>query len=182
MTDKKALRKDVAARRALAHESVDPSPALAKLKSALEGCEAPLSFYWPIRTEIDPRAVMEAFAARTDVCLPVTVGYAPLIFRRWTPGATMDVDGFGVAVPAEGPEVTPRTLVVPMLAFDDAGHRLGYGAGHYDRTLARLRPEAPVTGIGFAYEAQRVDELPTEATDQPLDIIITEAGIRRFTR
>lgn len=170
------------ARRAEVHGVVDPAPALAHLTEAIGDRAGPISFYWPIRTEIDPRPVMEALAPEREVCLPVTQGYAPLMFRGWHPEAGMAVDGFGVAVPEAGPELLPRVLVIPMLAFNEAGHRLGYGAGHYDRTLARLRPNLQVTAIGFAYEAQRVEALPVEDTDQRLDIIVTEAQIRHILR
>lgn len=176
MIEKKALRKEMAARRAEAHKTVDPAPALAHLMKALDGAEHPVSFYWPIRSEIDPRPVMEALAKRGPVCLPVTSGYNPLTFRVWTPGADMDVDGFGVAIPSKDNKIEPRTLVLPLLAFDVSGQRLGYGAGHYDRTLDRLRKQYPVRAIGFAYAAQECDRVPTEATDQPLDLIVTENG------
>ena len=74
----------------------------------------------------------------------------------------------------------PRTLVVPLLAFDRTGQRLGYGAGHYDRTLEKLRKVHPVKAIGFAYAAQECDRVPTEATDQPLDAIVTEREVLTF--
>lgn len=177
MIEKKALRKEMAARRAAVHGVVDPAPALDHLRQGLEGLEGPISFYWPIRSEIDPRPVMTECAVRGPVGLPVTSGYNPLTFRLWTPGAAMDVDGFGVGIPRATDECLPRTLVLPLLAFDKAGQRLGYGAGHYDRTLAKLRALHPVTAIGFAYAAQECDAVPTEPTDQPLDRIVTEIGI-----
>lgn len=182
MIEKKELRREMAARRDGVHGKVDPANALQHLREAIAKRPGPISFYWPIRSEIDPRPVMESLAATEDVCLPVTVGYAPLLFRPWHSGMDMETDGFGVSVPATSEEVLPQTLVIPMLAFSDAGHRLGYGAGHYDRTLAKLRPAGHVTAIGFAYEAQRVEQLPTEDTDQPLDVIVTEAAIRHFAR
>ncbi len=182
MIEKKALRAEMTARRNTIHRRVDPAQALKHLVEAIGDRPGPVSFYWPIRSEIDPRPVMETLVEARDVCLPVTVGYAPLIFRPWQPGLEMETDAFGVSVPATTDEVVPRTLVIPMLAFSDAGHRLGYGAGHYDRTLAELRPAGPVTAIGFAYEGQRVDELPTEDTDQKLDAIVTEETIRHFAR
>ena len=180
MSDKAALRAAARTRRAEAHGTVDPAPALARLLAEIEATAGPVSFYWPIRTEIDPRPAMETLAGRRVICLPVTAGLAPLSFRSWQPGAAMETDGFGVSVPAEDVPVTPQVLVVPMLAFDDAGHRLGYGAGHYDRTLAMLRPKGPVTAIGLAYESQWSERLPSEPTDQPLDAIVTEARVRRF--
>lgn len=177
--DKATLRKAMVARRAEAAASVDQAPARAALSAVLAETEGPVSFFWPIRTEIDPRPVMEALSANRTVCLPLTHGRgAPLSFHRWSADAPMTKDGFGVPVPDGTEDVVPAVLVVPMLAFDARGHRLGYGAGHYDRTLAGLRPAGPVTAIGFAFEAQRVaDPLPIEPTDQPLDLMVTEAGV-----
>ncbi len=169
------------AKRAEAAARVDQAPACARLQAVLDETEGPVSFFWPIRTEIDPRPVMEALAATRPVCLPLTHGRdAPLTFHRWWQDAPMKKDGFDVPVPEDTEAVVPRVLVVPLLAFDANGHRLGYGAGHYDRTLAGLRSMGPVTAIGFAFEAQRLDApLPTEATDQALDAIVTEARVHR---
>ncbi len=180
MTDKATLRAEARVRRAAVHGVVDSEPALVALASEIAGTRGRVSFYWPIRTELDPRPLMEQLFRTREVCLPVTNGLAPLVFRAWRPGTTMDIDGFGVAVPANGPEVIPAVLVVPMLAFDETGQRLGYGAGHYDRTLAQLRPAGPVTAIGLAYEAQCGPDLPAEPTDQRLDAIVTEERTRRF--
>lgn len=174
--DKKTLRREIANIRKSAYASADLSAAQEFLKLALVGAEPPISFYWPIRTEIDPRPVMEELARSVQVALPVTSGYNPLTFRGWFPNCQMEVDGFGVAVPADTDDCLPKTLVVPMLAFDHRGHRLGYGAGHYDRTLEKLRSLHPVRAIGFAFSAQRIDEVPIEPTDQPLDLIVTENG------
>lgn len=180
MTDKMALRAAARARRAEAHGSVDPAPALAALAREIAATTGPVSFYWPIRTEIDPRPLMQELAASRQLCLPVTHGRdAALTFRAWHPGAEMDVDGFGVAIPAQDVPVRPNVLVVPMLAFDAHLHRLGYGAGHYDRTLAGLRPNGPTFAIGLAYEAQRTAPLPAEPTDQALDLIVTEESVHR---
>ena len=182
MIEKRELRREMTAKRDDIHGKVDASTALENLREAIAQRPGPVSFYWPIRSEIDPRPVMESLSLTQDVCLPVTVGHAPLLFRPWQPGMELETDAFGVSVPATTEEVKPNTLVVPMLAFSDAGHRLGYGAGHYDRTLAELRPAGHITAIGFAYEGQRLESLPTEDTDQPLDVIVTEATIRHFAR
>lgn len=179
--DKSLLRNLAHQRRGVAHGAVDPTPALIALRGLLESSEGPVSFYWPIRSELDPRPLMVEIALQRDVCLPVTHGRgAPLTFRRWTEDSEMETDGFGVSVPILDDLITPRILVVPLLAFDDRCHRLGYGAGHYDRTLERLRGAGSVTAIGLAYSAQRADEpLPIEPTDQPLDAIVTETGVVR---
>lgn len=176
MTDKAVLRKEAGERRKAAFEAVDIAPATARLDAHLTSAPGPVAFYWPMRTEIDPRAAMALAEARGAVCLPVTQGYGPLVFRAWRPGMALDRDAFGTEFPGIGPDVLPRTLVVPMLAFDRRGHRLGYGAGHYDRTLAALRRTGPVTAIGLAYAAQEVQRLPDEPWDIPLDMIVTEAG------
>ena len=181
--DKKALRKAAAALRAKAHGSVDASVAIAHLRNCVASTEGRVSFYWPIRTEIDPRPVMTELAKTREVCLPVTEGFAPLSFRRWTEGAELDVDGFGVAVPAANDPVVPKVLGVPKLAFDANCHRLGYGAGHYDRTLEKLRAQGPILAYGLAYSAQQVEHpLPTEPTDQALNAIVTELGVLRPER
>lgn len=176
MTDKAELRRRARERRAEAHGTVDPGPALAALRLMIDQTEGPVSGYWPIRTELDPRPLLTALAEDgREVCLPVTDGLAPLAFRCWRPGAPMETDGFGVSVPADDERASPAVLIVPMLAFDRAGHRLGYGAGHYDRTLSQLRADGPVTAIGLAYAVQETaDPLPTLPTDQALDAIVTE--------
>ncbi|MEL7459452.1 MAG: 5-formyltetrahydrofolate cyclo-ligase [Pseudomonadota bacterium] len=174
MTDKTTLRTAARAARKTAHETVDAAPATARLLDVLNQLAGPVAFYWPMRTEIDPRPAMEAMAARDAVLLPVTHGHGPLTFRPWQPGLVLKKDSFGTQFPQTGPDIDPVTLVVPMLAFDRRGHRLGYGAGHYDRTLERLRAKGPITAIGLAYGAQEIDAVPNEATDQPLDLIVTE--------
>ncbi|HMO08211.1 MAG TPA: 5-formyltetrahydrofolate cyclo-ligase [Paracoccaceae bacterium] len=178
--DKAALRRAMAAARGIAHAAGQGDAA-----DRLAGVLAPfagqvLSGYWPMRSEIDPRPALAAH--RGPVCLPVTPPRGqPLLFRAWTPGAALVPGAFGTLVP-EGPERTPRVLVVPLLAFDRRGYRLGYGGGYYDRTLAALRAAGPCTAIGFAFAAQEVDEVPTEPTDEPLDLIVTEAGVIRPVR
>lgn len=137
---------------------------------------APLTGYLPIRTEIDPRPVMAAHPGPVGV--PVIPGpVQPLLFRRWTPDCPLVEGAFGAMIPETGDEITPRVLIVPMLAFDRRGFRLGYGGGFYDRTLERLRARGPVTAIGFAFAAQEVEAVPIEPTDQPLDLIVTEKGV-----
>ena len=139
----------------------------------------PLAGYMPIRTEIDPIPVMASWTGPVGV--PVIRGAErPLDFARWRPETEM-VDGpFGARIPREPVPVTPEVLIVPLLAFSEEGYRLGYGGGFYDRTLERLRADGPVFAVGFAFEVQRLDDLPTDPTDQRLDALVTEAGVRRF--
>ncbi len=118
---------------------------------------------------------------RGPVLLPVTIRGQPLVFRHWQPGMQMVRDGFGVEHPTETEaEGTPEALVVPLLAFDAMGQRLGYGGGFYDRTLAALRDAGSITAIGFAFAAQEMEKLPADATDQRLDAVVTEKEVRWF--
>lgn len=132
-----------------------------------------LAGYMPMRTEIDCLPAMSAHAGAVGV--PVILGRGQALrFRRWTPDARMVPGHFGALIPEAGEWIEPRVLIVPLLAFDRRGYRLGYGGGFYDRTLEGLRARGPVTAIGFAFAAQEVPEVPTEATDQKLDLIVTE--------
>jgi len=134
-----------------------------------------LAGYMPMRTEINPLAAMAAHQG--PVCVPVILGPdQPLKFREWTPGCAMTEGAFGALIPADGPWIIPEVLIVPLLAFDARGFRLGYGGGYYDRTLEPLRRSRAIVAIGFAFAAQQVPQVPTGATDQPLDAILTEQG------
>ena len=139
----------------------------------------PLAGYMAMRTEIDPTAAMAAHPG--PVCVPVIVGKGrPLRFREWGPGCAMVAGEFGAMIPAEGSWIEPEVLIVPLLAFDARGFRLGYGGGFYDRTLQMLRARRPTLAVGFAFAVQEVAEVPTEPTDQRLDAIVTEQGLRLF--
>ncbi len=138
----------------------------------------PVAGYMAMRTEIDPTPAMARAAAQGPVGVPVIMAKdTPLRFRQWTPDVQM-VDGpFGAKVPASGDWIEPEVLIVPLVAWDRRGGRLGYGGGFYDRTLQMLRARRPTLAIGFAFAAQETDALPLEPTDQWLDLIVTEAGI-----
>jgi 5-formyltetrahydrofolate cyclo-ligase len=183
VSEKAELRKEAAARRAEARAKVDQRPAVEHLDDELKPFAGhAISFYMPMRSEIDPRPAMVRAVLRGPVLLPVTRPGQPLLFRRWQPGTVMVRDSYGVEHPDVGEEEgTPELLVVPLLAFDGSGQRLGYGGGYYDRTLAKLRAEASVSAYGFAYAAQEVDRLPAEPTDQRLDAIVTEREVRWFS-
>jgi 5-formyltetrahydrofolate cyclo-ligase len=142
------------------------------------------SGYRRIRSEIDPEPLMLALReAGCRLCVPVIEGKGlPLRFREWRPGARMQPGPFGAQVPAEGDWLQPDLLVVPLLAFDAAGRRLGYGGGFYDRTIAGLRAAGPVRAVGFGYAGQQVEEVPADDTDERLDAIVTEAGVIRPVR
>jgi 5-formyltetrahydrofolate cyclo-ligase len=137
--------------------------------------------YLPIRTEIDPRPAMTALhqmGARIGV--PVIAGAGlPLDFRLWVPDAPLIPGPFGAMIPESGDWITPDTLIVPLVGFDAACNRLGYGGGFYDRTLARLSASSPVRALGLAFAAQELPPLPVEPTDISLDAIVTEASVIR---
>ncbi len=180
MDDLKALaRKTAFGSRKAAFEAGQGQAAelLADLLAAHSG--KVLAGYMPMRTEIDPLPAMAAHQGAVGV--PVIVAAAtPLKFREWGPGVAMIPGPFGAAIPAEGAWVIPDILIVPLLAFDARGYRLGYGGGFYDRTLQGLRAKGPTLAIGFAFAAQEVDEVPIDQFDQRLDAVVTEGGVQWF--
>jgi 5-formyltetrahydrofolate cyclo-ligase len=110
--------------------------------------------------------------------VPVIAGAGlPLDFSLWEPGCALREGPFGAMVPKVDRFIEPEILIVPLVAFDRAGGRLGYGGGFYDRTLEGLRSRRPTVAIGFAYSAQEAEGLPLEPTDQPLDMVVTEAEV-----
>ena len=136
-----------------------------------------MAAYHAVGAEMDPSAVRRKFArSGCGVALPFAEAPGePLTFRAWSPGQGLVEDAMGV--PAPGPDaarITPDVLVVPLLAFDRAGGRLGQGGGHYDRTIADLRTRTKVFVLGLAYAGQELLEIPMEAHDQRLDAILTE--------
>jgi 5-formyltetrahydrofolate cyclo-ligase len=140
-----------------------------------------VSAYWAMGDELDCRALIQSLHDSGCVIgLPVVVAKGqPLVFRRWTPESSLIPGGFGTQIPhPDSPEVLPERLIVPLLAFDSIGYRLGYGGGFYDRTLAKLRALGPVHAIGYAYAGQEVDVVPRESYDQPLDWMATEEFLR----
>ena len=155
--------------------------ALAGLADALglpEG--ACVAGYWPLEGEIDPVPLMEALAARGHVlALPVvTETGGALQVRRWAPGEDLEPGPHGTRHPAAAQAfITPTALLVPLLAFDRRGFRLGYGGGYYDRTLAQMRRGGILLAIGLAFAAQEVDNVPTDPWDIALDFIATEQGV-----
>jgi len=180
---KAAARRGAFAARRAAHEAAGPGEA-GHLSQVLAGHRGvPLSGYMPIRTEIDPVPAMEEAAAHGPVCVPVIQGAGlPLKFSLWEPGCALKEGPFGAMIPEVDAFIEPEILIVPLVAFDRSGGRLGYGGGFYDRTLEMLRAKRPTLAIGFAYAAQQVEALPLEPTDQPLDMVVTEAGVIEFDR
>jgi len=186
---KKKARADAAERRARAHAEAAASAALALAQGGLAFAAVPagaiVSGFLASRTEIDVVPLMARLVGEgASTALPVVAGKGrPLIFRRWRPGEPLEEAHFGIHVPpATAQEVEPDVLLVPMLAFDRQGYRLGYGGGFYDRTLERLRAKKPVTAVGVAFAGQEVGEVIRGPHDQPLDFIFTERGVIRPVR
>lgn len=137
---------------------------------------ATVAAFWSMGAEIDTRPLMTALAAHGyPLALPAVVAPGrPLVFRAWRPGAALVAGGFGTSVPPEtAAEVVPAVLIVPLLAFDRRGFRLGYGGGFYDRTIAALEDRLHLT-VGVAYAGQEVDRVPIARFDRRLDRIVTE--------
>jgi 5-formyltetrahydrofolate cyclo-ligase len=139
-----------------------------------------LAAYVAMRSEADPSPIIEsAHRLGVEIALPVIAPGATLVFRRYEPGHPLVPGGFGTMVPVEAaPLLDPGLIIVPVVGFDTAGSRLGYGKGHYDRTIAALRARGlrpPLIGIAFA--VQEVDTIPHEPHDVRLDLIVTENGI-----
>jgi 5-formyltetrahydrofolate cyclo-ligase len=133
--------------------------------------------YCPIRSEIDPMPLLKNLAARgVPLALPaVTARGKSLIFRAWTPGAHLMLGALGIPEPSPAAaEIIPDILLVPLAAFDRAGHRIGYGAGHYDTTLAHLRKVKAVVAVGLAFAVQEIEAVPTQPHDVALDYVLTE--------
>ena len=151
----------------------------AQLRDLLAERPGILGVYWPFRAEFDPRPLIEgAVAEGRTVALPVVVDKkGPLEYRAWRPGEPL-VDGvWNIPVPEKREIVTPAIVLSPLVGFDEACYRLGYGGGYFDRTLAVLTPRAFAIGIGF--EVQLLETIYPQSFDVPMDLIVTEAGIRK---
>ena len=139
-----------------------------------------VSGFMPLKSEISPLSLMQKLAgAGARLALPTIAGRGkPLTMRAWQFGAPLERGQWGIREPkADAPEVDPDFLLVPLLAFDRAGFRIGYGAGYYDMTIRRLRGLKPVTAVGIAFAAQEVAKVPTTERDERLDLVLTEREV-----
>jgi 5-formyltetrahydrofolate cyclo-ligase len=183
---KKQLRLDALARR----DALDP---LFRIEASLGMADAAgmlavepgqtVSGFWPMRSEADIRPLMFALREKgARLALPAILDKTTIVFRELVRGAQMIDMGFGTVGPGQEAEVLdPSLMLVPLAAFDGRGHRIGYGAGYYDRAIARLIERGMRLGlIGIAFNCQRVEAVPVEAHDMPLDAILTESGLRAF--
>ena len=185
--DSKAImRRETAARR-------DALPAAERQQAAetIATCPFPVSVppgavvsgFMPLKSEINPLPLLRKLAEQgAALALPVVAGKGqPLIMRGWTFGGPLASGVWGIREPMpDAPAVDPDILIVPLLAFDRRGHRLGYGAGYYDMTLTALRSKKPIVAIGIGYAAQEVDTVPITPHDARLDLVLTEREIIDF--
>jgi 5,10-methenyltetrahydrofolate synthetase len=180
-----ALRREkLASRLALGAES--HAALSARLEAHLATLLTPLApqvlaFCAPVRGEFDARPLASLLIDHGwRAAMPVVDAVAaPMRFRPWTPACAMTADRYGIPIPQGGPAITPDIVLLPLVAFDSQGFRLGYGGGYFDRTLASLVPRPLAIGIGF--ELARVEDIRPQAHDIPLDAVVTEAGIERST-
>jgi 5-formyltetrahydrofolate cyclo-ligase len=136
-----------------------------------------VSGFSPLKSEISPLPLLRRLAdGAASLALPVVIGRGqPLVMRAWSFGAPLVSGVWGIREPpADAPELNPDILIVPLLAFDRRGHRVGYGAGYYDMTIVRLRAMKPVTAIGIAFGSQEIAAVPATPRDARLDLVLTE--------
>ena len=180
--------KDIFRREALARRDALPAPERAAAAEAVAGRPFPLpvpagtivSGYSPMKSEFNPVPLMRRLAdAGAGLALPVVAGRGkPLIMRAWSFGAPLTAGVWGIREPGpDAPGVDPDILLVPLAAFDRRGHRIGYGAGYYDLTIAGLRARKPVTAVGLAFAAQEIEAVPITPRDARLDLVLTEREV-----
>ena len=185
-TEKKALRGHMVERRAALIPARGETLAAAIAAHGL-GFLAPVnrgvvSAFSSMRDELDTQPMMQRLARDGfQVALPVMQGKGrPLLFRAWVPGDTMNEGTWGIREPKDDkPLLAPDVFLVPLLAFDRQGWRLGYGGGFYDRTLREARRTRPIVAVGFALDEQEVDAVPHLDYDERLDWVLTPSGPRR---
>jgi 5-formyltetrahydrofolate cyclo-ligase len=180
---KAALRREALARRdalprelrAAVAEAIAARPFPAAIKPG-----AVVSGFMPMKSEINPLPLLRKLAdAGAALALPVVAGKGkPLIMRAWSVGEPLASGVWGIREPKpDAPEVFPDVLIVPLLAFDRRGHRIGYGAGYFDMTITALRARKPVVAAGIAFAAQEIAEVPTTPRDARLDLVLTEREV-----
>jgi 5-formyltetrahydrofolate cyclo-ligase len=164
-----------ASERQAAAESIAARPFPVALAS-----DAIVSGFSPIKTEVNPLPLLRKLAAAgARLALPVVAGRGkPLIMRAYAFGQELSTGVWGIREPkADAPEVDPDILIVPLVAFDRHGHRIGHGAGYYDMTISRLRTMKPIVAVGIAYALQEFGEVPTTSRDARLDLVLTEREV-----
>jgi 5-formyltetrahydrofolate cyclo-ligase len=188
MSDSISELKSVVRKDALMRRDALPAPERAKAAEAIAARAFPLAIepgqivsgFSPLKTEINPIPLMRKLAdAGAQLALPVVAGKGkPLVMRAWRFGEPLDSGVWGIREPKAGaPEIAPDILLVPLLAFDRQGYRIGYGAGYYDMTIGKLRAMKPVVAVGIAYAAQEIASVPVTPRDARLDLVLTEREI-----
>lgn len=182
-SEKKALRERLLSRRDLVSLVLQEVHALKQREHALEGLnfKGIVAGYRPIRREADPTPLLKALAEKDiPLALPCITESRTLIFRAWHPGDPLRENALKIEEPMkEAPVVKPDIILLPLVAFDRSGQRLGYGGGYYDRTLALPEYER-ARRVGYGYEFQKVERLPSQPHDATLDYVVTEAALYRF--
>jgi len=188
MSDPIQTEKEQLRRQAMARRDALPPDARQAAAEAIAARQFPLAItpgmivsgFMPLKSEINPLPLMRKLAGQgARLALPVVAGRGrPLIMREWVFGEPLIAGVWGIREPKpEAAEVDPNILLVPLLAFDRAGHRIGYGAGYYDLTLAQLRARNPVIAVGLAFAAQEVPAVPATLRDARLDLVLTERAV-----
>jgi 5-formyltetrahydrofolate cyclo-ligase len=188
MSDPIQTEKEQLRRQAMARRDALPPDARQAAAEAIAARQFPLAItpgmivsgFMPLKSEINPLPLMRKLAGQgARLALPVVAGRGrPLIMREWVFGEPLIAGVWGIREPKpEAAEVDPNILLVPLLAFDRAGHRIGYGAGYYDLTLAQLRARNPVIAVGLAFAAQEVAAVPATPRDARLDLVLTEREV-----
>ena len=190
LDQKRRMRKIALERRAKLVASMNTSKSAELLRANVISLCKPspktsIAVYWPFRDEIDVTPLLNQLNSMGCNCLlPVIMRRKePLQFCEWKPGDILQVSRFGTLEPnLTHSTVTPEILITPLLAFDSAGYRLGYGGGYYDRTLAELRKHFSILAIGAAYGCQKFESIPHDQFDQRLDAVVTEKGVHHISK
>ena len=180
-------------RQALARRDALPATARAQAAEAIAARAFPLmlkpdavvSGFMPMKSEINPLPLLRRLAAAgARLALPVVAGRGqPLVMRTWAFGEPLLEGVWGIRQPSpQAPEAAPDIFIVPLLAFDRAGHRIGYGAGYYDMTIAAARAHRTISAVGIAYAAQEIAAVPAGPRDEPLDLVLTEREVIEVSR
>jgi 5-formyltetrahydrofolate cyclo-ligase len=188
MSDAVSDLKSIVRKDALIRRDAIPAAERAQAAEAIAARGLPLAIkpgaivsgFMPLKTEISPLPLMRKLAAAgAQLALPAIAGRGKrLIMRAFAFGDELASGQWGIREPkADAPEVAPDILLVPLLAFDRSGHRIGYGAGYYDMTIAKLRAMKPLIAAGIAFAAQEVDQVPVTARDARLDLVLTERDV-----
>ena len=193
MDDKDQMRRALAAQRSAHHKAHGEAEAQALAEFVSSNANKQLgaisdkiiAAYLPMGGELDPRPLMQVLQKNgNSICLPVCINeHAPLVFRRYRHNDALLPDDMGIAAPrATAQQVTPDIVLLPLLAFDGQGHRLGRGGGFYDRTLAELKKRSDCRFIGLAFDMQMVDKCPIAPHDEALHAVLTPSKRHDFNR